>query len=216
MSASALLRKLEKDIEADLDWRQAELAVLREILTLSAELETRKRALFRAGWALLYAHYEGFSKYCLELYIEFVGNALCDCTNLPDNMFVYLVEKEIRDAKALSPERIFQFFQEEIRNLRSTPPKTITVDTKSNLWPELLREIIDRLDLDSSFIIKDERKLKTLVARRNDIAHGKRVFIDDIKYYLEYETAVLNVMYGLALAVGARSELFAGSLSASI
>jgi hypothetical protein len=76
MSASALLRKLEKDIEADLDWRQAELAVLREILILSAELGTRKRALFRAGWALLYAHYEGFSKFCLELYI---GNTLYDC-----------------------------------------------------------------------------------------------------------------------------------------
>jgi hypothetical protein len=131
-------------------------------------------------------------------------------------MFVYLVETEIRDAKALSPERIFQFFQEEIRALRSTPPKSITVDTKSNLWPDLLMEMLDRLDLNSSFIIKDERKLKTLVARRNDIAHGKRVFIDDIKYYQEYETAVLNVMYGLALAVGARSELFARPSTVSI
>jgi hypothetical protein len=75
MPACALLRKLEKDIEADLDWRQAELAVLREMLILSAEFETRKRVLFRTGWDLLYAHYEGFSKFCLELYIEYLGNA---------------------------------------------------------------------------------------------------------------------------------------------
>jgi MAE_28990/MAE_18760-like HEPN len=78
MPAFALLRKLEKAIEADLDWRQAELAVFREMLTLSADLETRKRALFRAGWALLYAHYEGFSKFCLDLYIEFICRSLSD------------------------------------------------------------------------------------------------------------------------------------------
>jgi len=216
MRAVALLRKLEKDIEADLDWRQAELAVFREMLTLSAELETRKRVLFRTGWTLLYAHYEGFSKFCLDTYIEFIGRSLTDCHMLPDNMFVYFVEKEIGAAKALSPEGIFQFFQGDIHALRSTAPKTITVDTKSNLWPDLLAKILGRLDLNSSCIIEHERKLKTLVARRNDIAHGKRVFIDDITYYQEYETAVLNVMYGLALAVGDRSERFARPLTVSI
>jgi MAE_28990/MAE_18760-like HEPN len=215
MPAIAMLRKLEKDIESDLDWRQAELAVFREMLTLSAEFETRKRALFRAGWALLYAHYEGFSKFCLDLYIEFVGRSLSDCHMLPDKMFVYLIEKEIQDAKALSPEDIFLFFREKIHMLRSTAPKTITVDTKSNLWPASLAKLLGRLDLNSSCIIEHERKLKTLVARRNDIAHGKKVFIDDIKYYLEYENSVLNTMYGLALAVGERSARFTGSLAAS-
>jgi hypothetical protein len=186
MPACALLRKLEKDIEADLDWRQAELAVLREMLILSAEFETRKRVLFRAGWDLLYAHYEGFSKFCLELYIEYLGNALSYCHMLPDNMFVFFVEKEIRAAKASSPERIFQFFRQEMHVLRSTSPKPVAVDTKSNLWPDLLVKILGRLDLSSSCIIEHERKLKTLVARRNDIAHGKKVFIDDIKDYQEY------------------------------
>ena len=126
---------------------------------------------------------------------------------------MYLVEKEIRAAKALSPEAIFRFFQEDINALRSTAPKAIAVDTKSNLWPELLAEILGRLDVNSNCIIEYERKLRTLVARRNDIAHGKKVFIDDLRYYQEYETAVLNVMYGLALAVGDRSERFAAHSS---
>lgn len=48
--------------------------------------------------------------------------------------------------------------------------------------------------------------LATLVARRNDIAHGKKVFIRDMTYYHDYEQAVDAVMVGLALAVVGKAE----------
>ena len=69
--AIQLLKKLERNIEVDLDWRHAELAIFRELLSTAIHGESRKRAMFRAGWVLLYAHYEGFSKFCLDLYIEY-------------------------------------------------------------------------------------------------------------------------------------------------
>src|SRR6202011_3735888 len=118
------------------------------------------------------------------------------------------IEAEIRKAKSLPSHELFKFFGEEVDLLRAQTPKFPNVDTKSNLWPNLLEEILVKLDLASSSILLERRKLETLVARRNDIAHGKKVFIDDIEYYLEYERAATNTMYALALAVSDRYRLF--------
>jgi len=207
-----LLARLEKTIEIDLDWRNAEIAIFREQLSLGVQTETKKRAMFRAGWLLLYAHYEGFSKFCLEIYIEYMCSILKDCHGIPDKTFVYFVDKEIKSTKSMSSEDTFLFFKNEINSLRTKSPKPLMVDTKSNLWPEVLLELISKLDLTGYTIISDEKKLKTLVARRNDIAHGKSVFIDDLHYYLEYERVVINTMYELALAVVDRSGKIAEAL----
>ena len=45
MPTPAPLRQLTNEIETDLDWRQAELAILREVLSDVAKHETRKREL---------------------------------------------------------------------------------------------------------------------------------------------------------------------------
>lgn len=57
------------------------------------------------------------------------------------------------------------------------------------------------MNLDAYPVIDEPDKIKTLVARRNDIAHGQKVFIEDLTYYLEYENMTRNLMYALALAV---------------
>jgi hypothetical protein len=207
---AANVRNLAKSIEDDLDWRNSELAIFREMLTLVTASDTKKRAMYRAGWALLYAHYEGFTKFCLDSYIEFVSKNLPNCVNMPDRMFVYFIDSQIRKAKLLSSEAIFSFFHQEVSRIRTTAPSMKVVDTQSNLWPEVLDQLLLSLDLFQYNIVDDKIKLKTLVARRNDIAHGKRVFIDSIGYYSEYEGVVTRLMYSLALAVVDRCERFVG------
>jgi len=58
--------------------------------------------------------------------------------------------------------------------------------------------------LDSRTVEKNRPKLTTLVARRNEIAHGQKNFIAEFRYYRTYETAVYEVMYDLALQVEER------------
>ncbi|WP_433935604.1 MAE_28990/MAE_18760 family HEPN-like nuclease [Brevundimonas diminuta] len=48
----------------------------------------------------------------------------------------------------------------------------------------------------------------SLVSRRNDIAHGKKVFIQDMTYYREYEDAASALMYNLALAIVDRASRY--------
>jgi hypothetical protein len=198
----------DKQIERDLDWREEELATFRELLTRMPRQTVKSHALFRAGWALIYAHYEGFCKFGLDLYLESLGRLLTNCRSLPECLFVYSIEAEIRKAKNLSSHDLFKFFGDGVVILREQAPKFSGIDTRSNLWPNLLEETLEKLDLSPVNVLLERRKLETLVARRNDIAHGKRVFIEDIEYYLEYERAATTTMYALALAVSDRYHLF--------
>jgi hypothetical protein len=44
-------------------------------------------------------------------------------------------------------------------------------------------------------------KLKSLVARRNEIAHGQKMTISSLTEYQEYENAAIVVMHELAISV---------------
>lgn len=202
------MSSLARALEIDLDWREAELAILREHLSRKEMPATTGRVFFRGACALLYAHYEGFSKYSLDLYLDSLSKLLSDCNGLPDGLFVYTIDNEIRKSKSFSSRDTYKFFITDVTALRSQKPQFATVDTKSNLWPDLLLRTTDDLDLEKSDLVVDERKIQTLVARRNDIAHGKKVFVQDLPYYLEYERAALNLMYSLALAIVGRFEKF--------
>ncbi|MEL7320267.1 MAG: MAE_28990/MAE_18760 family HEPN-like nuclease [Pseudomonadota bacterium] len=46
-----------------------------------------------------------------------------------------------------------------------------------------------------------DRKLETLVRRRNKIAHGEKDMISDLSYYLQYEEAFTIVAYELVFAI---------------
>ncbi len=78
------------------------------------------------------------------------------------------------------------------------------IDTQSNLWPSVLSELLMDADLSTSVVDKHSAKLKTLVARRNGIAHGENNFISDYLYYKGYEDAVYEVMYDLAFQIELR------------
>jgi hypothetical protein len=130
-------------------------------------------------------------------------------------MFVLAIEKEIRAAKTLASFDIYRFFSSELELLRDGKPKFAATDTRSNLWPDILRALLDSVEIAMDVIAPDERKITTLVARRNDIAHGKQVFITDLAYYKEYEAVVLGVMYELTLAVSAKFAAFEEALEAA-
>lgn len=200
-------KPLQKRIEDDLDWRLAELAILREIIILNNGNSIRSRVLFRSAWAMLYAHYEGFCKTALELYSEFLSQ-LPECNSIPHCTFLYLHHEALKSAKQLPVSAAYEFYTVEVANLKLSPPPLVSIDTKSNLWPNVLEELLIAFDIDPTTVLDERLKVKTLVARRNDIAHGQKVFIKDVNYYLEYEAAIQNCMYALALAIVERSSGF--------
>ena len=65
-------------------------------------------------------------------------------------------------------------------------------------------DLLKTADLNTSIAEKNEAKLRTLVSRRNSIAHGEKSFINEISYFRGYEEAVYEVLYDVALQVDYR------------
>ncbi|WP_230432384.1 MAE_28990/MAE_18760 family HEPN-like nuclease [Xanthomonas campestris] len=80
------------------------------------------------------------------------------------------------------------------------------VDTKSNLWPNVLIDLMNSADLRSDKVEENRSKLHTLVARRNKIAHGENSVIPEFSYYKSYEDAVYDVIYDLAYQIADRLQ----------
>ena len=192
------------DISRDLDWREAEIASMRLLLSRKDITSKQVEVLLRAAWALLYAHYEGFVKYCLTLFYGEISARSIKCEKLPIATQIFALAKALKQICTMPPADMIieatYFKSKHLDSLASFPE----VDTNSNLWPETLIALLRSADLDSKTVEENRPKLATLVARRNEIAHGQKNFIAEFRYYRTYETAVYEVMYDLALQVEER------------
>lgn len=191
-------------ITSDLDWREGEIASLRLTLQSSSITPVQRRALLRAAWALLYAHYEGFCKNALTIFYDHVANSGISCRSLPDATRLLALHKSISKMRTKEIDQLYtEVINFEVTHLQSTPvfPE---VDTDSNLWPSKLIELLNQADLSTNKVSEHQIKLRTLVARRNRIAHGECNIIEEVEYYLSYEEAVYEVLYDLAYQIDSR------------
>lgn len=175
------------------------------ILLLSPWITASQRSgLLRAAWAMLYAHYEGFCKNSLMIFYDFVEGAGLSCGSLPDKTREFALRDSIKHIRGLPGDEIIPELLQFESNYLGAAPEFPEVDTGSNLWPDLLKELLDSADLSSEKVVDHKSKLNTLVARRNAIAHGEDNFINDIEYYFTFESAVYDVMYDIAIQVDMR------------
>lgn len=194
-------------ITSDLGWREAEIASMRLILSAPATTNTQKIVLLRAAWALLYAHYEGFCKNTLVIYYDFIARSGVACKDLPANTKIYALRKKLTQLRNLEDHDLVREIDLFDAGCLSVSPIFPDVDTQSNLWPSVLIDLLETADLSPTKVQEHEIKLKTLVSRRNKIAHGENNIITEVDYYKTYESAVYDVMYDLAMQVDGRLSL---------
>ena len=192
------------DISNDLDWRESEIASMRIVLASPNISPTQKTTLLRASWALLYAHYEGFCKNTLISYYDFISNSGVKTKDLPEPSKVFALEEKLKELRKLPSSNFLEEVSCFEANHMSVKPEFPDVDTQSNLWPNVLIDLLNTADLNTDKVKYHELKLRTLVARRNKIAHGENNIISEVQYYKEFEDAVYDVMYDLAFQVEER------------
>jgi hypothetical protein len=211
---------IDRELERDIDWRFEELAALRLFVGSTADNSTAQRAGLRALWAMLYAHYEGFAKFALDLYLDYLERENVVRSQLRDSLASFSAEAMFRALRGdTSSKTIWAFVTntfpaalEQIARFETKP------DTKSNLWPALLKEHCDTMSLLVPSVETETVKLRTLVARRNEIAHGKPNVIKSLAEYSKYEDAVSAVIYELAIAVSEavrQKEYLSSAITAS-
>lgn len=195
------------DITGDLDWREKEIASMRILLLSPGITVAQKKVLLRAAWALLYAHYEGYCKNTLTAFYDWACRSRVVCKDLPQNTKLLALEKKLKKLKNLPNLNLLdEIVNFDNDNLLVTP-QFPEVSTSSNLYPNVLIDLLTAADLNPDRVLEHREKLKTLVSRRNKIAHGEYNIIDDVTYYLTFERVVYDVMYDLAFQVDNRLSM---------
>lgn len=199
-----------QEIERDLDWRESELAVLK-LLLLDGDISKKtKLVLYRAGWALLYAHFEGFSKFALTVFYDALQEKSLTCKDLPPRTQAFALSKslsDIRNLPKLDLVHCLRNFEGTVMDEYVTFPE---VNTKSNLWPTTLKELLEDADLTVKTLEEHFHTIKTLVSRRNSIAHGEKEIITEFDYFKKMDDAARDIMYELALAIDEKLSLHPG------
>ena len=209
------IAKYEAELEEDLEWREEEIRFLHR---LQEETESDKdRERFRRALILLiYAHFEGYCKFALCLYVKAVNETELTCTEVdfalaaaslsdafkalrnPDKKCPEFT-RSLPDDKALhlfAREREFVERSAEFERRQVAIPDDV-IDLESNLRPHVLTRALFRLGLPHDTFDNLKGQINHLVECRNKIAHGesRQGFSD--KSYEALKTAAYEVMTGI-------------------
>lgn len=190
-------------LEDDLSWREAELGSLKTQVAMAPKMSTQQTALLRAMWAMLYAHFEGFCKFAWDTYLDALASLSIKRKVFRPEICQFSMTKEFKILNGdLSAGAIFLFCEKTFNELLEKDIEfKVGLETDSNLWPNLFKENIEKICISCASIESEKVFIKSLVARRNDIAHGKKLIIDSLDEYQKYENSALLVMHDLAINI---------------
>lgn len=196
-------QKIIKQIDDDLRWREDELAAMKLLAVKSVPNSISSRVLLRAMLALLYAHYEGFSKFAWDSYLDAIEHHGGLRAKHIESLAAFSCEGEFSMMKGnLTNVNLFCFYSRfsSIMNTPiSFPPDKLS--TKYNLEPETFFDRMEILGIDCHAMKDNKKTIAKVVGRRHEIAHGKFHDIKGVAKYVEYENAILSVMYELAINI---------------
>ena len=183
------IRSLTQLIEAlddDLAWRKRELTTVNFLL--ENPRQHQREPLLRAAICLLYAHWEGFVKTAATSYVSFVAHQGLRYRDLTPNFVALGLRREIREAGQSNRPHIHTELARRLMadlSERASIAWQSSVNTRSNLNSETLREILALLGLDErEYLYKGPLLDKKLLENRNRVAHGERAEIDHDDYDL--------------------------------
>lgn len=199
------LSELYELIEKDYAWRITELSNYRSFVIQAKG--KYKEPMLRGGVALLYAHWEGFVKYGADLYYWFVSNQSKKLNEL-NNSFISLALRSQLETLVASRKLSFHysiietFFKksELIPNFSTSSP----IRT-SNLKYEIFEDVCLMIGIDiNEFHERYKRGFdrniqliinEDLLTKRNSIAHGNYLQIDDPEFKVLYDVVVNGLLY---------------------
>lgn len=184
------LEDIYAQIELELEWRTEEIRFFQNTfsgITLVEKQDQSRRALI----LLLYAHFEGFCKFTLNLYINVVNQENISCGEANIALAAATLSdvfKELRNPekkcdefrKSLPDDTALHRFardQEFIERTSSINERKLhipdsVVDTESNLKPVVLRKNLFKLGFPHDSLREIEGFIHRLLYHRNTIAHG--------------------------------------------
>lgn len=201
------MRNWHGEIEDDLKWRENELQFLKKIAFDTREDHVKNVTALRSLWVMLYAHYEGFCKFVWDIYLDHIEQSRVQNKNLSSSIMLISLSKELdRKRKGITNKLLCDFCAVEYHQYLEQYAHFSDenkLSTKSNLYPNVMDENNEKLSLSLSSLAEGNNRtnIKALVSRRNDIAHGKKMYIRNLEEYQIYEESAFNIMIDLACEI---------------
>lgn len=178
------IEQLQGKIDRDLAWRKKEIvAILRGATRASAA----RQYYCRAGVVMLCAHWEGFLRRAVELYVKFVFSHGLPYQEMSDHFVaISFYDDVVEAAKANFPgaQQHHIKLSRKIRDARTGPPRW-KVSTNGNPSSEVLTGLMESIGVDGQLGMgaAEWARAKTfidslLLAERHKIAHGEGLQVD--------------------------------------
>jgi len=156
----------------------------------------------RTNLAMIYAHYEGFCKFALGIYVDALVALSLNPIDLKWPIAVQSFRKLQADLKNIdSPSDFFSKLLTEFEAKLLKPADYERPDNVANLWPDLLSSWLERFNLDSSAVAQEKARLDRLVNSRNQIAHGRKLTVADRSELDLHANAATLAMHAVAVGV---------------
>lgn len=189
------LNELDDYLSKDLAPRKQELTTFK--LKMSAARDHEKKALLRAGFVMIYAHFEGFIRAASTAYIGYVSHQGLSFSLLKSNFVAIGLKSELQELGQIQKASVVgATVRRFLSGMNDTAPFSWNgeVDARSNLKSEILVEIFALTGLDPAWY---ETKWpfvdQILVENRNNIAHGRH-FRPDEAEYLQAHTQTIEIL----------------------
>lgn len=182
--------ELRAELEAELAWRQGELAFFKNQLN-SLSNEEAKDKYRKCLVLILYSHMEGYIKIALQTYIKFINRQQLFRKDANSGLMAASMNREFNAYDNLDrkcnifrrtlPEdtSLHRFFRRvdfliQMEDFQNTYLEVddLVVDTESNLWYSVLQKNLYKIGLPTDMFQQYQIELDALVNRRNSIAHG--------------------------------------------
>ena len=198
--------EVKEAISGCLDQRRSALTETRRVVAELRGNVLQSRACAMAI-PMLYAIWEGYTKEVLQLYVEYLEKSNLPQGELKPTILAYAWTSSFRRLSGnLTHEKKVELIERFLASLTNTlrfEKSELEIDTKSNLYFEVLEGLAECLCLDISRMRPYERKLNALVNRRNSIAHGGReqkLTESDVEEYKGLVLALMNDLEAVLLA----------------
>lgn len=206
--------ELRASLEAELAWRQEELAFFKN--QLNDVIEENKNKYRKSLVLILYSHMEGYIKICLQTYIQYINSQRLIRKDVNTGLMVASMYKEFIAYENL--DRKSEFFRKELPDdmrlhrlyrrvdfmdkVEEFKEQELIIDdqiidTESNLWYIVLQKNLYKVGLPIHLFDDFRDDIDALVNRRNSIAHGNfRAGVTDFEFS-NWESKVSEILSGV-------------------
>lgn len=186
------IEELREEMESELTWHSNELRMLKNNLSF-IEKDEHKDKYRKSLIVMLYAHFEGFTKICFLIYIQYINSKRLKRKSLKDkpeiiascmnDVFKYYDDKDRKNKyfkRKLPDDKIlhsiyrradlineFQDYLEDVVYIKDD-----VIDTESNLWSHVISKNFYKMGIKPDVFKSQSKDIDKLVNLRNSIAHG--------------------------------------------